>query len=62
MMSITDLIIKLQKLESKGYGDKDIYVEDGQTNYHIDSIQKNTHPDIAPEYFFLMAGSVVKQP
>lgn len=60
-MTVLELIIELQKIEIKGYGNKNIYVEDAQGNFHIDSVQKNTHPDIEPEYFFLMAGEKAQE-
>ena len=59
-MTIAQLIIKLKKLKTKGYGKKDIFVSGDecytQENYHIDSIQKNTHPDVEPDYFIITAG------
>ncbi len=56
-MTVKELILELLNQMSNGHGDVDIFVEDGQENYHIDSIQKNTHPDIVPEYLIIMAGN-----
>lgn len=55
-MTVNELIIELQKKADRGYGDKDIVVEDAQENFHIDSVQKNTNPDIEPDYLLIMAG------
>lgn len=55
-MTINQLICELQKQVNRGYGNKDIFVEDAQEMFHIDSVQKNTCPDIEPDYLFIMAG------
>jgi len=56
--NIEELHKKLEQLIADGYGKKPIYVEESQYNYTIDSVQKNTNPDIEPDYYFLMAGDV----
>ena len=55
-MTVKELILELLNEMSKGYGDIDIFVEDGQEMCDIDGIAKNTHPDVKPEYLFIMPG------
>lgn len=57
--NIEELHKKLEQLISDGYGKKPIYMDGPDCDYMIDSIQKNTNPDIEPEYFFLMEGGRV---
>ncbi len=55
-MKIIKLIELLQQQVNRGYGQKEIYVEDAQEMFNIDSIQKNTNPNIEPDYLFIMGG------
>lgn len=55
-MTINDLIAELQKEAENGYGDKIILVEDGEEDFHIDSVQSNRNTGQDPDYLFLMAG------
>jgi len=55
-MTVNDLIKELQGKVEIGYGDIPIYVEDGQTDFEIDSIQKNTHASVYPDYLTIWAG------
>ena len=57
-MKIKKLRKKLQELEDDGYGSYDIFVEGvyADSNYIIDSVQKNTNPNVKPNYFFIMVG------
>ncbi len=56
-MTVKELILELLNQMSNGHGDVDIFVEDGQEEYHIDSIQKDTNMDVLPNYLFIMAGN-----
>ncbi len=56
-MTVKELILELLNQMSNGHGDVDIFVEDGQEEFHIDSIQKNTHKEVSPDYLFIMAGN-----
>lgn len=60
-MNVKELIKELEKRVSQGYGDKPIYVEDRQKDFNIDSVQKNTHSDVEPDYLFIMAGEPVSE-
>lgn len=55
-MTVKELILELLNEMSNGHGDVDIFVEDGQEMCNIDGIAKNTHPDVKPEYLFIMPG------
>lgn len=56
-MTVKELIEKLRLVEKRGYGDKDIVMDIGQGNSHIDSVQQDTYPiTIEPDYFLLMQG------
>ena len=55
-MNVTELIKKLMDAVSEGYGRKEIYIDGGQENFNIDSIQRNTQPNVEPDYFLIMAG------
>jgi len=59
-MIINELIKELQKQVNKGYGNKNIFVEDGEQKLHIDSIQINCHPSKDPDYLFIMGGESVE--
>lgn len=56
-MTVKELILELHIEMSKGHGDVDIFVEDGQEMCDIDGIAKNTHPDVKPEYLFIIPGN-----
>lgn len=60
-MTVNELIKELQKQVDNGYGRLEIFVEDSQENRYIDSVQKNTCPDVPPDYLFIMAGSWVNE-
>ncbi len=55
-MTLIELKEECEKQIERGYGDLEIFVESNQENCHIDSIQKDTNPDIEPNYLFIMAG------
>jgi len=54
-MIVDELIIELQKQSDRGYGRKDVVIEGRGGNFHINSVQKNTNPDIEPDYLLIMA-------
>lgn len=58
--NIEELHKKLEQLISDGYGKKPIFIDDGNDNYMIDSVQKNTNMDIEPDYYILMADERVE--
>ncbi len=60
-MTLNDFMSMAQKQVDKGYGDKDLVVEDAQENFHIHSIQMNTCPGIEPDYLLIMAGEKQEQ-
>lgn len=55
-MTVKELILELLNQMSNGYGNVDIFVEEGAEMVHIDSIQKNISMDVLPDYLFIMAG------
>lgn len=55
-MNIIELNKRLNQLIEQGEGDKSIYVEDGDECLEIDSVQKDTNPDIVPNYYFMVSG------
>ncbi len=57
-MTVKELIKELEKKVSKGYGNKDIVIDDNVGDWHIDSVQKNTHIDVEPEYLIIMRGEI----
>ena len=59
-MNINKLHEKLGQLIGQGQGDKPIYVEDGQEDFEIDRVAKDTNGEVEANYYFLMAGGRVK--
>ncbi|KKK86527.1 hypothetical protein LCGC14_2762350 [marine sediment metagenome] len=59
-MTVNDLMKELQMRVEQGYGDVPIYVEDSQEDFEIDSIQKNTHASVYPDYLIIWAGDKVR--
>lgn len=59
--TIEELHKRLEQLISDGYGKKPIYLEQADYNYSIDSVQKNTNPEVEPDYYILMTSSRVQQ-
>lgn len=60
-MTIIELNGKLNQLIEQGQGDRPIYVEGGDGTWEIDSVQKDTHPKIEVNYYFLMAGGRIDE-
>ncbi len=60
-MTLFDLQKEIEKQMNEGYGEKTIYIEGmpEQGDWEIDSIQKNTNPEIEPDYLFIMGGAKV---
>jgi len=50
-MKIKELIKEIEK-----YGDKDIFLSDGESKLEIDSVQKN-NSEIVPDYLLIMIGT-----
>jgi len=59
-MTLNELIKNAQRFIDKGYGDKQIIVEDGDYELEIDSIQSDTNPEVEPNYLYVMSGGEAK--
>lgn len=54
-MTVNELMIEIKKQVARGYGNKNIIIDVADSrDYSIDSIQKNTHPSVEPEYLLIM--------
>lgn len=57
-MTLNELKVEIQKHIDKGYGEKKILINSDTSETlgddEIDSIQKNTHPEVEPEYLIIM--------
>lgn len=57
-MTLNELIKNAQVWVDKGYGEKQIIVENGDFNLEIDSIQSDTNSGVEPNYLFVMPGGI----
>ncbi len=56
-MTLNELIKNAQEWVDKGYGEKQIIVEENDAPFEIDTIQSDTEPGIEPNYLFIVRGS-----